>query len=402
MPKTSGPPGLAEASVSSQIVGIDILRFLAAMTVAIYHLTYIEWADPSGRGSAHATLFLTFRSWAPFVGTGWVGVPIFFVISGFVIAYTANGRSPIAFVTGRALRLVPGVWICASASVFALLLAGMSSAEVAKAYLLSLVFFPTGPWVASSYWTLPVEIIFYALVFGLLARNRFDRIGTLAVALGGSSLFLWLWIFLFPFAHAGADPFASLIRHRFAPLLLAPHGCFFAIGIMMWLVTARRRSIGHTVLVFAFVTAGVTEIYHETARAAAWSGVPANPLVPIFVFCASVAMIAASIRWNNSVHRLVGRRAACIRTVGLMTYPLYLLHQPFGVLLTAWWLRRGIPAPLALMLAISVVLAMSLIVVTKLEPLLRRRIRPILDAATAHVDRRVPWIGRQTEAISCI
>jgi peptidoglycan/LPS O-acetylase OafA/YrhL len=258
----------------SQIVGIDVMRFLAAMMVAIYHITYISWADPGTRGDAAAMPFLAFRTWAPFVDTGWVGVQIFFVISGFVIAYTANGRSPADFIKGRAQRLVPSVWICATMSVGALLLSGSPSWEVAKAYLLSLIFFPIGPWIASSYWTLPVEIIFYALVLALLARDQFERIGLAAVTLGTSSLILWCWIFV----HVSlgldrGDHVEQLLSHRFSPLLLVPQGCFFAIGTLMWLVKVHGPSLGRIVAIIAFVAAGILEIDRETARAIAWSGI---------------------------------------------------------------------------------------------------------------------------------
>jgi peptidoglycan/LPS O-acetylase OafA/YrhL len=57
---------------------------------------------------------LVMPAFGPRFHFGWVGVEIFFVISGFVIAFTAEGASSRAFLRSRVLRLVPGPWICAT------------------------------------------------------------------------------------------------------------------------------------------------------------------------------------------------------------------------------------------------------------------------------------------------
>ncbi|WP_246707247.1 acyltransferase family protein [Mesorhizobium sp. NZP2077] len=70
--------------------GVDILRFLAAVLVMVYHYGFWVWAYPDGI-SAQATGGVPpqpdIGAW---VGSGWVGVEIFFVISGFVIAFSAE------------------------------------------------------------------------------------------------------------------------------------------------------------------------------------------------------------------------------------------------------------------------------------------------------------------------
>ena len=51
---------------------------------------------------------------APWGSFGWIGVEIFFVISGYVIASSAEGAAPRTFLRRRAQRLLPAAWVCAT------------------------------------------------------------------------------------------------------------------------------------------------------------------------------------------------------------------------------------------------------------------------------------------------
>ena len=87
--------------------GLDLVRFLSAVSVAAFHLTRRNYGDP--------TLM-------PF---GWVGVEVFFVISGLVIANSAGGATPSSFAANRFLRLYPGAWCSAAITLGIPFLAGV-------------------------------------------------------------------------------------------------------------------------------------------------------------------------------------------------------------------------------------------------------------------------------------
>ncbi|WP_244482910.1 hypothetical protein [Mesorhizobium sp. Root102] len=77
----------------------------------------------------------------------------------------------------------------------------------------------------SVYWTLGIEIAFYAIVWILLRLGRFHQIEMVAVAIGlVSTLFRCLYYPL---------DWADLAEARTLDLLLVHHGVFFATGVML-------------------------------------------------------------------------------------------------------------------------------------------------------------------------
>ncbi len=153
---------------------LDLLRLASAISVALFHHLYFSWAAKIINNDYN--LFADYPRFlfaANFTWFGWVGVEVFFVISGFVIANSASKRSPVQFLISRALRLYPAVWVCSTATfVVILLFAKLPLSQLLGAYIRSLVLFPRGPWIDGVYWTLAAEISFYALVFLLLTLKR--------------------------------------------------------------------------------------------------------------------------------------------------------------------------------------------------------------------------------------
>src|SRR5579872_7260423 len=105
------------------IIGLDFVRFVSAAMVMVFHLAFWSWAAPFGTIRRLMPNLPTFPELTPLSWVGWVGVEIFFVLSGFLFAYSAEGSSSFAFFRSRFLRLMPAVWICAS-FVFAVFIAG--------------------------------------------------------------------------------------------------------------------------------------------------------------------------------------------------------------------------------------------------------------------------------------
>ena len=194
------------------IYGIDLIRFLAALSVVGFHLGYLnDVAD--------------FKPIWPITWFGWIGVEVFFVISGFVIANSANGKSPMQFLKGRALRLYPAVWCCATLT---LIVAGAISdqplIELLPSYLRSLALIPKGPWIDDVYWTLAVEIGFYTLIFGLLYAGMFLLLTRVSLVLTAFSSICLCILASHHWHLLEQSRLVDLIDH--SKTLLARHGSF--------------------------------------------------------------------------------------------------------------------------------------------------------------------------------
>src|SRR5438445_3272534 len=91
---------------------LDLLRFLAAFWVMLFHYTF--------RGPRDAGLPASFPFLDHFTRYGYLGVHVFFILSGFVILLTAYEKNALGFALARFIRLYPAYWICVTLTAFAL------------------------------------------------------------------------------------------------------------------------------------------------------------------------------------------------------------------------------------------------------------------------------------------
>jgi peptidoglycan/LPS O-acetylase OafA/YrhL len=215
--------------------------------VMSYHLCWAQWIDKGYKG------FVTNRipggipfpelSWSTWFG--WVGVEIFFVLSGFVIAYSGEGSTPFGFARSRMLRLYPAAWICASITAAASLSLNLGSPrELLRPWLASITLYPIKPWIDGSYWTLGIEISFYTVIFFLLALRRFHLLEAVTLIIGSVSSAYWILGALFADQFLFAHGSSTMLR-----LLLVRYGCFFAVGTLTYVIS--RRGISPTRLAAA-------------------------------------------------------------------------------------------------------------------------------------------------------
>jgi len=167
----------------------DLLRFLAALQVAVVHATTHLQVETG----AVISLLKMFP-----------GVPIFFVISGYLVSASYERSSLRTYCVNRALRIYPALWACLAVSlasaapwvaftpdVFPWLIAQLTFAQFYNPEFLR----EYGVGVLNgSLWTIPVEIQFYvALPFIYAAlRTRFSLLVAIVFLIVASRAFaLW-------------------------------------------------------------------------------------------------------------------------------------------------------------------------------------------------------------------
>lgn len=343
--------------------GIDILRFLAAVAVALYHYCFWIWAFPNGlsgraAGVSPQEVLGSFFTW------GWVGVQIFFVISGFVIAFSAEASTPARFALARFKRLVPAVIICAPITAVVLLAMNVFSAEIATSLTLrTLAFVPFGPWVDSVYWTLGVEVSFYILIWGLLLLGKPQWIEGAAVCIGLVSTVFWLAFFPLEL-----ERFA---KTRILDLLLVHHGCFFAIGVLLWAIRTKGFSKSRGFFAVLFNLAGILQIINSSDVMHAKVGVDVSLPAPILAYVIAMVLVTISL-WRELTW-------SGWRKIGLATYPLYLIHNAVGGAIIGALYGLGMPFFACAILTLLLAIVFSCFVALHLEPLLRAAFDRIPD-----------------------
>jgi peptidoglycan/LPS O-acetylase OafA/YrhL len=168
---------------------------------------------------------------ASFAQYGFLGVPVFFTISGFVIAYSAEGRTPVGFAIARFSRIYPTFLFCMTSTFATILLLGGTNFEVNLGQWTANLFVAAPAlgqsYVDTSYWSCVIEIVFYAWVSAFLALGLFPR---------RIDAIILVWIGI-TFANE-----LTIDAPIFEKLFIADSG-FFAVGLLIYEYYRGRRDL---------------------------------------------------------------------------------------------------------------------------------------------------------------
>lgn len=363
----------ADPAPSQRYAGLDGLRALAVVLVVVYHLFPASWV----RG-------------------GFIGVDVFFVISGFLITSLLltererTGRIALrAFWTRRARRLLPAlallVIVCGTWAgiVGGDVLVGLG-AQVAGAATFAYnwisvatgagYFETTTPELFRNLWSLSVEEQFYVvwpllLPLVLLLRPVWARVVAMLAAAGLSALWMAALV------GASTDPTRAYFgtdSHAFGILL----GVAVALGLRGRLqalhasggLGRRGAATAGVVGVAAIVAIVVVACIPPTSGVATFPGVLllASILSATAIVCAILPGSPLGVRLD----------AAPLRWIGERSYGIYLWHWPVLVLMMAG--LSGVGAETGVPVSVGIAtLAITLVVAAAsyrwLEQPIRRR-----------------------------
>jgi peptidoglycan/LPS O-acetylase OafA/YrhL len=295
---------------TSRVEALDLLRLVAVLGVVLYHFGF--WGPAS-----HGIPQVAIPSLAPIAKYGFLGVPVFFIISGFVIAYSAEGRTAMGFAIARFSRIYPTFVFCMTLTFLALLLLGPPHFDASLAQWFANLFIAAPalgqPYVDTSYWSLVIEVMFYAWIAGFMAVGLFPRRIDLIIL-------IWLGI---TFANE-----LTIDTPLIEKIFLADDSGFFAVGLLIHeFYRGRRDMMLYGVLALAIGTA-VFQVIHKLAKLAPHTGGVFDEWIVAAICLVSIAVIFLATRI-----RRVPLRASAVLAIGGLTYPLYLLHMQFGYVL---------------------------------------------------------------------
>ncbi|GAA2426715.1 acyltransferase [Actinomadura vinacea] len=347
----------------SRLRELDLLRFIAAATVMIYHFTGV----PTAAWGQDARVL--FSEISDFTREGLLGVELFFLISGFVILMSVWGRQVGDFAVSRITRLFPAYWFAVTLGLVIFLATGIHAGTtgevgVARSYLPNLTMLQDGwhvPKIEVLYWTLWTELHFYVLIAILVA---------VGINYARCVIFMVTWLLAAAFAvEAGGKFVNSLLISGWAPFFIAGMAFYlihrFGSNVILWLIVLGCYGLSTHFSV------------ERPEKGFRWPGVD-EWLIPtiLAVLFIVMALVATGklgwLRWRG------------FTVMGALTYPLYLMHEtvsrPLIKTLFPYYSKWNVLA-----LAIVTSLAAAYLVQKLIEGPAQRVLRKRLKAALAQI-----------------
>lgn len=295
---------------------LDGLRFVAAMAVVAFHFGF--------RGfTVDGLQDVSFPELVPIAKYGYLGVELFFMISGYVITWSIEGKSLADFAVARLVRLYPTFWLCAVLSATVISISDNDALLVSwqdgllNATMLASAF--DARYIDGAYWSLEVELQFYVLIavsVGLFGFERLHRV-----------LLVWMLVGVLCSA---LQKFAGFK----VPFPTGNHYMYFCLGAGLFFFHRGRRELATYLLIGFGLGLSITHAIHGINWMISHYKVDFNrPLVgALIVVFAAVLAVSPSVSTST---RPALRRI--LFYVGGITYPLYLIHAYAGFSVMNRW-----------------------------------------------------------------
>jgi peptidoglycan/LPS O-acetylase OafA/YrhL len=306
---------------------LDSFRFLAIMSVLFFHYTF-RWGNvlPSS------------KFYGNFAAHGSLGVEFFFVISGFVISYTLeNTDSFLSFFKNRFIRLFPPLLLCTLLTfVVALFLdtnAIFPEAHQPANLLPSLTLIMpniwttlthhTFIWINGSYWSLWVEVQFYAVASVLYFSDKTNFMRNLLWTTIGLSLIKYIPPVFMNVSfgsrhHPGLIPYIENLKAFYKLFNIIYFLPWFVLGSFFHYLFKGYRLLSNKVLDISMLVV-LCFLYADHYIYKGWV-----MHVVVLVF---FGLLVYKREWLAFLDFRIFQR------IGVISYTLYLIHETIGVIL---------------------------------------------------------------------
>jgi peptidoglycan/LPS O-acetylase OafA/YrhL len=275
---------------------LDSLRGIAALSVVMFHFT---WGyDNALKNLDNNKFYFTY---------GYLGVHLFFLISGFVILMTlSKTKKTTDFAISRFSRLYPAYW---AGIVMTVLITSLISSPFQQQYTIGQVLINFTMLqslvkvkdVDSAYWTLSIELIFYCIMWIVFLVKGLRHIQWIC--------FFWLILCLafslFPI------PFSNYVRF----ILILKHAPLFIAGMLFYQLKKRESSFFSHLLILLSLFTEYTLLFELDQK-------PIVYVLVTFFYGLFYLFVFEKIKFlSNKI----------LYFLGTISYSLYLIHQEIGM-----------------------------------------------------------------------
>lgn len=357
--------------MKDRIKYLDGVRGVAILLVILFHTYARHLAMPYGAQF--------FEIWI--LKYGWVGVELFFLLSGFVIFMTLEKCSSLKeFLLKRWLRLFPAMFL---ACIFLYSTAGLFSERFGGqpelySLLPSLTFTHPRLWevvlqypvqnLEGSFWSLYVEVSFYffsgIIYFKVVRRNSLKTIWAIF------SLFA-ITVLIIALGKALNVDLIVLVGKVFGSVLGFLYFGWFAVGAMLYCITQhtahgkQHRYMYYLVLILLLIANSIITGYitRETLDA----------MIAVFV----ITLFFPLSLFSLSIQKVLAHRFWVF--LGFVSYPLYLIHERTLVSATVLLAKHysGVPSYILPIVPIFILIFISWVIAKFLEVPLRKFLKDV-------------------------
>lgn len=212
-----------------RIKELDLIRAISAIFIMLYHYTT---RYEMSIGHIKSNYFLD-------VKYGYMAVAVFFILSGFLVAFKINEeKSSFKFFIKKLIRIYPSYIIAMILTTIVIFIGGepfadrLCSVKEFIANLFILTQYLGVKQVDGVYWTLTIEMTFYIIVAGVILLKKNKNIKLLSL----------LWIIICLILNIISLYFNPMIIKGLKILFISTYSQLFIIGIIMCLIYKEENS----------------------------------------------------------------------------------------------------------------------------------------------------------------
>jgi peptidoglycan/LPS O-acetylase OafA/YrhL len=301
-----------------------------------------------------------------------LGVDLFFIISGFVILLSTANKNALGFSISRITRLFPAFWVAVTLTTVLLwLFAIPKTADISwYQYLVNMTMVPEYFGVENIdtvYWTLQVEIKFYFWIFLIMLFNKIEYIERF--------VFVWLIMAIFEIFH-----FIHGFTHQFLIPEWAP---YFGAGALFFRIHQEGFNWQRGVML---ALAYVLSLYYAVEGANMRTEEYGMVFSPVVVMLLTTGFFLFFILIVTK--KKAGVKRVWYTVLGVITYPLYLIHDAIGQLFF-YYFGQSINKYLLLFLVTAIMIALSYIIYRYFELGFSKKMKNALVNLTTRVGDRL-------------